>query len=203
MATTTGTMTSKVSSTVASPTVHYSAAYTATRSSDSSKTLSVKLDFAGWLSSSASKLGTGIKLTIYARINSGTWQSAVLKSTSATWSGTTKHTASLTLSASTTTSTAKIEWYVSRTGSTYSGTAGTLGSAGSPKSYTITVPAYSAGTTQPTEPDNPDPPVDSAKYVHVTDNGIPYEGMPYVTVSEIPRDGIETYVCVDGTYISN
>lgn len=144
MATTTGTMTSQVTSTASSPNVNYSAAYTATRASDNTETVSVKLDFAGWLNSSASQLGTGIKLTIYARIDGGSWSSVVLKDTSVSWSGTTKHSVSLTLSTSTTASTAKIEWYVSRTGSTYSGTAGTLGSSSSPQTHTINIPAYSA-----------------------------------------------------------
>ena len=129
-----GVLTNKVTSTVSSPTVNYSAKYTATKSSSA---LSVKLTFAAWLNSSGSTLGTGIKLTVYARINGGAWQSVVIKNTSASWSGTSEHTASLTLSANTAASTATVEFYVTRSGSTFNGTAGNLGSSSSPKSYTI------------------------------------------------------------------
>lgn len=142
MATTTGTLTSKVSSTVSSPTVNYSATYTATRASTSTAAVSVDLTFSAWLGSSGSKLGTGIKLTVFARLNGGAWKSVVIKNTSASWSGTTKHTANLTLTGSAPANTAKIEFYVSRTGSTYSGSAGTLGSSSKPKSYTATMPTY-------------------------------------------------------------
>lgn len=201
MATTTATMTSKVTSTASSPNVNYSAAYVATRESEATKTVSVKLNYSAWLPSSASKLGTGIKLTIYARINGGAWKSVVLKSTSAVWSGTTKHSASITLSASTTASTAKIEWYVSRTGSTYSGTAGTLGSSSSPKSYTINLPAYSAGGT--TEPDTPDTPVDTEKYVYINVSGAWKKAVPYVRASGAWKKVTAAYVHVNGVWRSN
>lgn len=133
-ATFSGVLTSKVSSTVSSPTVNYSAKYTATKSSSA---WSVKLTFAAWLNSSGSTLGTGIKLTVYARLNGGAWQSVVIKNTSTSWSGTSEHNASLTLSSNTTASTATVEFYVTRSGSTFNGTAGNLGSSSSPKSYTI------------------------------------------------------------------
>ena len=129
-----GTLTSKVSSTVSSPTVHYSAAYSATKSGTA---LSVTLNFAAWLGSSGSTLGTGIKLTIYARLNGGSWKSAVIKDNNASWKGTSQHSAKLNLTATTSGSSATVEFYVTRTGSNYSGTAGTLGSASAPKSYTI------------------------------------------------------------------
>lgn len=201
MATTTATMTSKVTSTASSPNVNYSAAYTATRESETTKTVSVKLNYSAWLPSSGSKLGTGIKLTIYARINGGTWKSVVLKSTSAVWSGTAKHTASLTLSASTTASTAKIEWYVSRTGSTCSGTAGTLGSASNPKSYTISLPAYSSGGSTPTEPDTPTPTAD--KYVYVRVGGAWKQAVPYVHISGAWKKVTAAYVHINGAWKSN
>lgn len=159
-----------MSSTSSSPIVNYKVTHTTTRASNTTAAISVRLTFYSWLNSSASKLGTGIKLTIYARINGGSWSSVVLKNTSESWSGTTTHSVSLTLSASTTASTAKIEFYTSRTGSTYSGTAGALGSAGSPKSYTITVPSYTAtkyGVTYSVSGDVPAgyaAPTDSATY---------------------------------------
>lgn len=131
-----GVLVSKVSSTVSSPTVHYSAKYDATKTGSA---LSVKLTFGAWLNSSGSKLGTGAKLTVYARLNGGAWQSVVIKKTSDSWSGTAEHSASLTLTATTTASTATIEFYVTRNGSTYSGTAGNLGSSSSPKKYTIKI----------------------------------------------------------------
>ena len=147
MATTTsGTLTTKVSSTASSPTVHYSAAYTATRSSALSKAVSVRVTFSGWLNSGTSSLGSGIKLTVYARLAGGSWSSAVLKSTAASWSGTTKHSVSLTLSGNVASGSAGVEFYVTRSGSTYSGSAGNLGSASSPKKYTAKLPAYSSVT---------------------------------------------------------
>lgn len=136
--TTSGTLTAKVSSTVSSPTVNYSADYTAARSGSA---VSVKLNFAAWLNSSGSKLGTGVKLTICARVNGGAWQSAVIKNANVSWSGTGKHSATIVLSAATTAGTAKIDWYVTRSGSTYGGTAGNLANASAPKSHTITLPS--------------------------------------------------------------
>ena len=129
-----GVLVSKVSSTVSSPTVHYSAAYSATKNGTA---LSVTLNFAAWLGSSGSTLGTGIKLTIYARLNGGSWKSVVIKDNNASWKGTAQHSAKLNLTATTSGSSATVEFYVTRTGSNYSGTAGTLGSDSAPKSYTI------------------------------------------------------------------
>ena len=132
-----GTLVSKVSSTVARPTVNFSAAYAATKDGTA---LTVNLTFAAWLNSSASSLGTGVKLTVYARVKgSSSWSSAVIKNTSASWSGTTRHSANLSLSGTISGSGATVEFYVTRSGSTYGGTAGTLGSAGSPKSYTFSI----------------------------------------------------------------
>lgn len=142
MAQTTGTLVSKVSSTVSSPTVNYSATYTAARETTSTAAVSVALTFSAWLNSSASKLGTGTKLTIYARMNGGAWSSTVIKTTSASWSGTTHHTANITLTGNVTSNKTKIDFYVTRSGSTYSGSAGNLGSASSPKSYTANLPTY-------------------------------------------------------------
>lgn len=116
-------------STVSHPTVHYSCEYALTNTG-------VKLAFKSWLNSSNSTLGNGIKLTVFARLNSGQWFSAVLKSVSVTWSGTGKHTAALTLSGAVTSKT-KVEIYVTRAGSTYGGSAGKIASASSPKTYYI------------------------------------------------------------------
>lgn len=124
---------STVQSTASTPTVNYSASYTWTKSGTS---LTVPVKFAAWISSS-SKLGIGIKLTIYARLNGGAWTSAVIKSTSAVWSGSAKHYASVSLTGNANT-TNTIEWYVTRDGSTYSGSAGKLGSSSSPKKHTFT-----------------------------------------------------------------
>ena len=132
-----GTVVSKVSSTVSSPTVHYAVEYASVRNGTA---LSVTLNFAAWLNSSGSTLGTGIKLTIYARLNGGGWKSVVIKENSASWKGTTPtHTASLTLTGMASGSSATVELYVTRSGSSYSGTAGTLGSASSPKKYTVSI----------------------------------------------------------------
>ena len=131
-----GTVVSKVSSTVSSPTVHYAVEYASVRNGTA---LSVTLNFAAWLNSSGSTLGTGIKLTIYARLNGGGWKSVVIKENSASWKGTTRHAASLTLTGTASGSSATVELYVTRSGSSYSGTAGTLGSASSPKKYTVSI----------------------------------------------------------------
>ena len=71
MATTSGTLVTKVSSTASSPTVNYSATYKATRTNSTTKSVSVKVDFSAWLNSSGSLLGAGAKLTIYARLKGG------------------------------------------------------------------------------------------------------------------------------------
>lgn len=121
------------SSTVSTPTVNYSGTYTWQQSGNN---LSVTVNFAAWISS-ASKLGRGIKLTVYARLNGGAWSSAVIKSDSAVWQNSSaKHYASVTLSG-TAKSTNTIEWYVTRSGSSYSGTAGNLGSSVKPKKHTF------------------------------------------------------------------
>ena len=146
-----GDLFSKLSSTVSSPTVNYSAAYTAVRTSASTKTVNVTLTFNAWLNSSASRLGTGVKLTVYARMSSGQWHPVVIKNTSDVWTGTSVHSASITLTEDIPWESAKIDFYVTRSGSTYSGTAGNLGSAASPKSYTAAMPTYSgagSGTVQ-------------------------------------------------------
>ena len=124
-----GVLFSDMKSTVSSPTVHYSASYEV---SDSS----LVLTFKGWLNSSASSLGSGIKLTIFARLNGGSWKNSVIKSGSAVWSGTTKHSASITLG-DVKNGRNKLEFYITRDGSSYSGSAGIIGSSSNPKTYYI------------------------------------------------------------------
>lgn len=186
MATVSGTLTSKVTSTASSPNVNYSATYVSTRTSKTTKGVSVKVDFSAWLPSSASTLGTGIKLTIFARINGGAWKSVVLKSTTDAWSGTSKHNASITLTTNTTDSTATVEWYVSRTGSTYSGTAGTLGSSSNPKSHKINLPVYT-----------------SEKYIQVYVDGTWKSGIPYVFVNGTWKKTTCVYVRANDVWKSN
>lgn len=196
MATTTGTLTSKVSSTVSSPTVNYSATYTATRASESTSAVSVVLNFSAWLNSSASKIGTGIKLTIYARINGGAWQSVVIKSKSASWSGTTKHNASITLTGNITSDTTKIEFYVTRSGSSYGGSAGILGNASKPKSYTATSPTYKDDGG-----DTPTPTPATDKYIYIRVNGAWKQAVPYVKVSGLWKQAT-AYVKTGGAWKS-
>ena len=132
-----GTLVSKVSSTVARPTVNYAATYAASRSGTA---LTVNLTLAAWLNSSASSLGSGVKLTVYARVRgSAAWSTAVIKSASAVWRGVTRHSVSLNLSGTVSGTAATVEFYVTRSGSTYGGSAGTLGSASKPKSYTFNI----------------------------------------------------------------
>ena len=128
-----GALFTNVKSTVSSPTIYYSADYVITRSGTSA---SVALTFRGWLNSSASSLGSGIKLTIFARLNGGSWKNSVIKSGSAVWSGTTKHSASITFSGVKNGSN-KLEFYITRAGSSYSGSAGGIGSSSNPKTYYI------------------------------------------------------------------
>lgn len=121
------------SSTVSSPTVYYSGSYSWQKSGNN---LSVSVTFAAWISS-ASRLGSGIRLTVYARLNGGPWSPAVVKSNGDVWQNSSaKHYASVTLSG-TAKSTNTIEWYVTRSGSSYSGTAGNLGSSVKPKKHTF------------------------------------------------------------------
>lgn len=122
-----GVLFSDLKSTVSSPTVHYSCAYEVTGSG-------VSLSFKGWLNSSGSSLGNGIKLTVFARLGGGAWASVVLKSGSSSWSGTAKHSASLLLNG-TASGRTKIELYVTRSGSSYSGSAGSIASAKKPKIF--------------------------------------------------------------------
>lgn len=122
-----GVLFSDLKSTVSSPTVHYSCEYEVT---NSGVTLSLK----GWQNSSASSLGNGIKLTVFARMNGGAWASTVIKAANTAWSGTGKHSASLSVSGKASGKT-KIELYVTRSGSSYSGSAGSIGSAKKPKIF--------------------------------------------------------------------
>lgn len=192
MSVTSGYLTSKVSSTVSSPAVHYFASYEAERMTALDKTVSVRLTFGAWLNSAASKLGTGIRLTIFARVNGGAWYSAVIKDRAESWSGTAVHTASLTLSTDTAENSAKIEFYVSRTGSSYSGSAGTLGSAANPKSYSAALPASTSTTTV----DEESAAVSQTAWIrvggvwksaapYVRRNGVWQKAAPYVRVSGI------------------
>lgn len=193
MATTNGTLTSKISSTVSSPTVHYAVSYMASRSSTSDKAISITVTFSTKLNSSGSKLGTGIKLTAFIRVNGGAWKSVVLKSTSASWSGTAAHSASVTLAVSSTSSSTKVEFYISRTGSTVGGTAGTLGSASSPKKYTATLPAYTEAAPAPT------PTFVAEKYIYVNVSGVWKKAVPYLNVRGTWRK-TEPFVRVNGVW---
>ena len=121
------------SSTVSSPTVYYSGSFDWQKSGSS---LTVPVTFAAWISSD-STLGKGILLTIKVRLNGGAWKSAVIKSDSAVWTKSSKkHYATVSLTGKAK-STNTIEWYVTRAGSSYSGSAGNLGSSSSPKKTTF------------------------------------------------------------------
>ena len=116
MATVSGTLVNDVKSSYGSPYVHYSCTYVSTRADTSSSAVSVALSFKAWLHSSASFLGTGISLIIYARLDGGSWQSVTIKSSSASWSGnSTKHSApTLTVTGSSTGGKINVEFYVAR-----------------------------------------------------------------------------------------
>lgn len=194
MAQTTGTL-DKVSSTVSSPTVNYSATYTATRSNNSTTAVSVALTFSAWLNSGGF-LGTGHKLTIYVRLNGGAWQNVQIKSKDASWRGTTKHTASVTLTGNVKSNKTKIDFYVTREGSTESGSAGKLGSASKPKSYTATLPTYKDDGG-----DTPTPTPATDKYIYIRVNGAWKQAVPYVKVSGLWKQAT-AYVKTGGAWKS-
>lgn len=148
MATKSGTLVNNVKSPYSGPYVHYSAAYTSTRANSSSKSISVSLTFKAWLDSSASKLGTGIILTVYARISGGAWKSVTIKGNDASWGGTTKHSAiPITLTGNSTADKITVEFYVARGDS--GGKSGKLGTKSNPKQYSAMLPAYSNNTPAP------------------------------------------------------
>ena len=125
----------KITSTVSRPPVNYSGSYAYQKSGAA---LSLKVKFAAWISSSAT-LGNGIQLTVFARINGGTWKSAVIKSNDAVWKNSSnQHYATINLSGTEKTNNT-IEWYVTRSGSRYGGSAGNLGTAKSPIKQTIRI----------------------------------------------------------------
>ena len=122
-------------STVSRPPVNYSGSFTWTKSDS---VLSVAVKFSAWISASAT-LGKEIKLTVFARLNGGAWKSAVIKSGAVVWKNSAdKHDANISLSVEPKTSNT-IEWYVTRAGSSYGGSAGNLGSAKSPIKQTFKV----------------------------------------------------------------
>lgn len=141
MATTTGSLCEDVKSPYSGPYVHYSCEYTSERADTASSAVSVTLRFKGWLNSSASHLGTGIILYIYARLSGGSWARVQLKSGSASWGDAKKHSApAITLTGDPTAGKVTVEFYVARGDS--GGNAGKLGTASSPKKYAAKLPAY-------------------------------------------------------------
>lgn len=194
MAQTTGTL-DKVSSTVSSPTVNYSATYIATRATASTAAVSVALTFSTWLNSGGF-LGTGHALKIYVRMNGGAWQNVQIKSRDASWRGTTKHTASVTLTGNVKSNETKIDFYVTREGSTESGSAGKLGSASKPKSYTATLPTYKDDGG-----DTPTPTPATDKYIYIRVNGAWKQAIPYVKVNGTWKKAVP-YIRINGTWKS-
>lgn len=190
-----GTLVTKTSSTAARPTVYYAAAYAATRE-DGSQTAIVTLTVSAWLNE-GSELGVGIKLTVFARINGGVWRTATVKSLTDHWSGVARHSASLTLSTDTTDEAADIEFYISRTGSRYSGSAGILGSAANPLRYTVSLPAYTPGNVVTPTP----PTVDAAHYACVNIGGAWKKAIPYVRIAGTWKQAVP-YVRVNGVWKS-
>lgn len=189
MATTSGTLVSDIKSSYSGPYVHYSCTYTSTRTNAATKTISVALNFKAWLNSSSSKLGTGIGLTVYARIKgSSSWSSKTVKSTSASWSGTTKHAVdTITLTGSSTGTNVTIEFYVARTDN--GGNSGKLGTSSNPKSYSAKLPTYSAETYTVTYSVSGDVP---SGYTAPTDSTA-YASGATVTVKTVPTVSGHTF----------
>lgn len=196
MATKSGSLVDSVSSPYPSPYVYYSCSYTTERASTTTAEISVTLNFKGWLKSSSSYLGAGIILIIYARLNSGAWQSVTIKSSSAIWgvnnTGTTKHSApALTLTGASTSDKINVEFYVARGDS--GGNSGKLGTKSSPKIYAAKLPAYSAVTPEP----EPTPIV--SYYVRIKASGTWQKATPYVKVNGTWKKAIP-YIKVSGVW---
>lgn len=146
MASKTGTLVNDVKSPYSSPYVHYSAAYSSSRTDGNQKDFSVTLNFRAWLNSSASVLGTGIILRIFARLSGGEWQSVTVKQSADSWSGTAKHSAQpITLTGSSAAEKITVEFYAARADS--GGNAGRLGTRAAPRKYSASLPEYSASPT--------------------------------------------------------
>lgn len=192
MAATSGTLVNDISSPYSSPYVHYSCTYTATRASNTTTSISVTLNFKGRLQSSGSYLGTGKGLVIYARLSgSSSWKSVTIKTTSATWSGTTKHSASaITLSGKTAGNKITVEFYVARIDST--GNSGKLGTKSAPKKYDAKLPAYTAPATG----DNTSTPaiVEETKNFRYNVNGTWHRAQRYENINGVWK---ETFVRVN------
>lgn len=197
MVTTGSTLTSDIVSTISTPSVHYAASYTAARVTLNDAAVSVKMDFTAWLNANKSILDTGVKLTVFARINGDVWRTAVLKKLTDYWKDTTRHTVSLTLSADTTDEAADIEFYISRTGSRHSGSAGILGSAANPLRYTVSLPAYTPGKVVTPTPST----VDAAHYACVNIGGAWKKAIPYVRIAGTWEQAVP-YVRVNGVWKS-
>lgn len=192
-----GTLQNSVISTASSPAVHYSVGYSAVRTDTATVSVAVKLTVSARLGSSLSKLGTGIVLTFFARLNGGVWRSVVLKKNRDSWHGTGVHTADLTLSGKVKDDAAVVEWYVSRVGSTYGGTAGVLGSAAAPEHNTIGLPGYVANSRETAASS-----VSSAAgcaYIRV--DGVWRQAVPYVKSGGIWKRAVP-YVRVGGVWKS-
>lgn len=192
MATVSGTLVDDVKSSYGSPYVHYSCTYVSTRANTTTATISVALSFKAWLQSSSSTLGTGKSLVIYARLNGGAWQSVTIKSSSASWSGTTKHSApALTVTGTSTSDKINIEFYVTRGDST--GNSGKLGTKSSPKSYNAKLPTYNVVTPEP----ELTPTV--SYYVRIKASGAWQKATPYVKVNGTWKKTIP-YIKINGAW---
>ena len=179
MAMKSGSLVDDIKSPYSSPYVHYLCSYTTERASATTVGISVTLNFKGWLQSSASTLGAGKSLIIYARLNGGAWQSVTIKSSSASWSGnTTKYSApALTLTGASTADKINVEFYVARGDS--GGNSGKLGTKSSPKVYAAKLPTYSAVTPEP----EPEPTPTVSYYVRIKASGVWQKATPYVKVN--------------------
>lgn len=192
MATVSGTLVNDVKSPYAGPYVHYSCTYTAERADSASANVSVTLNFKAWLNSSASKLGTGIVLYLYARLSGGSWTRVTVKSSSASWGGTTKRDVpAVTLTGHSTGDKINVEFYVVRGDS--GGNSGKLGTKSSPKSYNAKLPTYSAVTPEP------EPTPTASYYVHVKASGAWQKATSYVKVDGAWKKTIP-YIKINGAW---
>lgn len=179
-----GILTSRTDATASHPVVRYAVRYEAERKKETAAEVSLRLHFAAWMSSSNALLGTGIQLTVFARVSGDAWHSVTLKSGSASWRGTTAHGADLLLPVSTRDKSVRVEWYVSRAGSTYKGTAGAVGSAAKPKVHTAALPACQTG---------------SGKRLYCRHNGAWRQAVPYIRLDGVWRQAVP-FVRVNGVW---
>ena len=165
-----GILVEKKISTASSPAVRYDVSYSSARTEAANPSVTVTLTVTTRLGSASSRLGTGIRLTFFARLNGGKWRSVVLKDNADYWEGSAPHEVNLTLTGKAAADAAAVEWHVSRVGSVYGGYAGIVGSTDAPERHTLGLPGYAAPGGTPSSTVEGAGRADS-RYAYVRHNG--------------------------------